>query len=632
MVRPLVAVAFAIALAAGGVARADEPPAAAAFVRVEGDHFAVGDKRFAFVGANLQIMHGERVQSRYKDTLGAAAADGLGVARVWAFGEGPADASAWYRAHELFRAGPEGFIEDAYRHLDRVIAEAAAKHLRLVVTLSNNWSDYGGVPMYLRWAGLPEGTGPDDPAREAFYSDDKVRGFFRQGVARLLERTNSATGVRYVDDPTILSWELMNESSVLTSAGAEARRAWLVEMARFIKARDPHHLVASGVAGYDTRSQRAEWLRVHQLPEIDYCDAHLYPEALARVQGDKTLYALLDDHAQLARFVVRKPLVIGEFGFRTDLNKPWRGARRAAWFGRLVGRAFDDGIAGAMAWIYQPWSGRPRDFGIYIDRADTDDVRAVMRALAVRARAAPEPTNALLGPELGAKYLYDPRVTVRQKGAPQRRWRREAGGWSLGIAPGAFSESRFERTGASPGGALAHVYGAGFGEITYRFTAPEGAKAPGALRIRARMSSEWPGFTAPPDGGSSVEVWLDGARVGTVAAVPDDGVGKVAEAVLADRAVLAKLPGATHRLRFVVPDTATANGLCLYASPSAGGVGAMGNVVAASVQPGGAPIAAATAAAAIAATSVPGATDRGEAAADDSGGGIRIDWERRTGR
>ena len=35
-------------------------------------------------------------------------------------------------------------------------------------------------------------------------------------------------------------------------------------------------------------------------------------------------------------FVVGKPLVIGEFGFRTDVRRRWLGARRDAWFRHLV--------------------------------------------------------------------------------------------------------------------------------------------------------------------------------------------------------------------------------------------------------------------------------------------------------
>ena len=64
--------------------------------------------------------------------------------------------------------------------LDAVVAEAGRLGLRLIVTLSNNWGDYGGIPMYLAWAGLPVGDGCGRPG---------ARGLLpRRPGARLLPR------------------------------------------------------------------------------------------------------------------------------------------------------------------------------------------------------------------------------------------------------------------------------------------------------------------------------------------------------------------------------------------------------------------------------------------------------------
>ena len=40
-------------------------------------HFAVDGKPFAFVGANVEVMQGERNRARSEETLEAARADGL---------------------------------------------------------------------------------------------------------------------------------------------------------------------------------------------------------------------------------------------------------------------------------------------------------------------------------------------------------------------------------------------------------------------------------------------------------------------------------------------------------------------------------------------------------------------------
>ena len=219
-------------------------------------------------------------------------------------------------------------------------------------------------PSYLRWAGLPtEGYGAPD----RFFSDERTRGDFRAHLERLLNRVNTVTGVRYSDDPTLFAWELFNESRVDTEEGARARRAFIHEMSGYIRARDPHHLITSGVVGYASRREREEWLAVCSLPEVDYCDSHLYPQTADAVPSWAVLKDIIDDRVQLAHYVAHKPLVFGEFGFDTRAAS-WRGLPRAAWFARFLSQVFKDGGDGALAWIYQPYDRHPRDFGIYVDQ------------------------------------------------------------------------------------------------------------------------------------------------------------------------------------------------------------------------------------------------------------------------
>ena len=46
---------------------------------------------------------------------------------------------------------------------------------------------------------------------EMFYTDPTIRQYYKNWIRELVTRTNSITGVKYVDDPTIFSWELANE-------------------------------------------------------------------------------------------------------------------------------------------------------------------------------------------------------------------------------------------------------------------------------------------------------------------------------------------------------------------------------------------------------------------------------------
>ena len=182
-----------------------------AFVRVDGAGFVVGDKPFAFVGANLDVMHGADERARAAETIAAARADGLTVGRVWALGEGDATlAAVGARTTSCGASGPTLWLDGGPRQLDRVLAEARAHGLRVIVTLSNYWDDFGGIRQYLAL-----GQAADRHLRRArslLLRRQDARVLPRAPGAPVVDRVNSVTGVRYVDDPTIFAWELMNES------------------------------------------------------------------------------------------------------------------------------------------------------------------------------------------------------------------------------------------------------------------------------------------------------------------------------------------------------------------------------------------------------------------------------------
>lgn len=584
------ALGLVITLLGGAIAADAEPIADGAFVRVRGAEFVVNGRPFRFVGANIDPLHGDINRPRRAEIVRALADDGLTVARVWVLGEGAPNAKDWSRSFELLRAGPLEFLEEPLIQLDHVLHEARRSGVRVILTLANHWADYGGVPQYLKWLGLP--VDASGLQQEAFYSDERALALYFMHIERLLGRRNTVTGVRYIDDPTIFAWELMNESQVQSDAAKEARRRVFAQVARFIKARDPNHLVGAGLLGYSTRAERTEWLRVHALPEIDYADSHLYLQNSEAEPGLLRMRQLLDDRVQLGRFVLRKPLIIGEFGFRTDGPKRYLGLPRAQWFEALLGRVFQDGGSGGLVWIYQPYHGKPRDFGIYIDRSDTDDVRAALRRVAQRLQKGPGfGSNPALGPQRGSAPMYQTERLLRAHPAPHRGWKATDTGAELTIPPGGFAFARFERLGTWDKGDVSHFYGADAGVLRYRFAAPgpqlltrapPGTAAPKGkpaaarplveVRIEARVSSEWPGAGAPPDGGSLLIVQLDGVEIGRREILPDDGRGRTESFSISDRALLARLARGEHTLTFTVPEGDRGHGLCVYGEAHAPGL------------------------------------------------------------
>ncbi|MBK6846539.1 MAG: hypothetical protein IPG96_02965 [Proteobacteria bacterium] len=545
---------------AAPAAAASQPSAApvAGFVRVEGTRFFVGEAPFAFVGANVHLLHGPEARTHTEATLAAVAADGMTVARVWALGEAPVDAPSWQREHFAFRAGPEGWIDGAYRHLDQVLVTARRLGLRLILTLSNHWGDYGGIPMYLRWAGqFDQGAyGYGD----RFFSDARVRGWFLAHLRRLVTRVNPLTGVRYGEDPTIMAWELQNEMHG-TPEAAPARREWVVAMTRALRGLGARQLVVPGVLGYDLALEREEWIALCALPEVAYCDHHVYPETRLQSNTLPRLRRYIDDRTQLAHFVVGKPLVWGEFGFaqRTAV------ATRALWHAHFLERVFFDGASGALAWIYQPplpWQGTYR---IVVGDRRHQAVRRVLARFARQvARDGVQARNPALGPARGRELLNPTHVALAGWAGVHRGWRRAIdGSWRLPIAVERFGRAYFEEAGAWDGGVLVHAYGRRTGWFEYRFAGVPAVS--GRLVLRVRTSSEYPGAAAPPEGWTRAHLELDGQRVGPALEAPaDDGLGAWRELTLLEGAALGRLQRGVHRLRFVVDPGPQAHGLALY--------------------------------------------------------------------
>ena len=70
--------------------------------------------------------------------------------------------------------------------LDFVVSEARKNKIRLILSLCNNWEDYGGKARYVRWgreAGLNL-TSDDD-----FFSDPTVKRYYRSHVQVKKDKT-----------------------------------------------------------------------------------------------------------------------------------------------------------------------------------------------------------------------------------------------------------------------------------------------------------------------------------------------------------------------------------------------------------------------------------------------------------
>lgn len=566
-----------------------EAPSADDFVRVEGTHFVLRGSRFRFLGANTAVVHGPRHRAALEATFDAVVADGLGVVRVWALGEQPSPGESWAPDYG-FRVGVDGWVESSFEHLDRVLDAARTRGLKVVLVLANRWGDYGGIPRYLEWCrpGLPRvaGGGFAELALPSFFASSQCDSLYAAHLERIVSRVNSRTGLAYRDDPTILAWELINESDAPPRHRPDLVD-WTRRMASRIHALDPHHLVAAGHIGYTRRSQRATWLAIQRLPEIDYADAHAYPTAYRRVRSLPALDDYVDDVIQLAHHVAHKPFVWGELGFTTNARRVL-GRPRTQWLDRFLTRSDEDGADGALVWAYVTSTERLHDHGIDVDGPDvarTADVRAVLaRHAHAWSIGTGDERNARLTDERGETPIWSTDRDWRgPRRAPRGPHRERDGARTLGIAwsfaPEHFVVARAEQAGRYDGFALRHVYFTEVGRVSYRFLAAaslrEFTERASQVVVRFRASSELPGRGegASAEDGSRVRVRVDGVELGLVDVPPDDGLGRWVTLEVSDPVVLAALSGAlrrgrAHALTFEVDDGPRANGLTIYGDPT----------------------------------------------------------------
>lgn len=360
---PLVATAAAIALslplavAAAAPATAHRPnpvPVAEQFVQRTGPLLTLAGKPYRFAGTNNYYLE-YSAPAMTDAVLENAAASGSTVVRAWAFfdvpsAEDPGDKGVYFQYWDgqrpAYNDGPDGL-----EMLDYVVAKAKEEGVRLILPLTNNWSDFGGMDQYVAWAG---GTHHSD-----FYTDATIRQWFKDWISHVLERTNTLTGVKYKDDPTIMAWELANEPRCVGSGRfpkdpactVDTLTPWVAEMSAHIKSIDRNHLVGTGDEGFFNRPDGTDWTDNGNegvdsqawaaLPTIDYLSYHLYPDGWGKDTAWGTQW--IKDHSAAAR-AVGKPSILGEFGSK---DKATRNAVYREW----TDAVHRSGGAGALFWI-----------------------------------------------------------------------------------------------------------------------------------------------------------------------------------------------------------------------------------------------------------------------------------------
>lgn len=230
--------------------------------------------------------------------------------------------------------------KDGLQKLDYAIYKAEQEGIRLLITFTNNWEAFGGMGQYVKWAKL---AGENVSGHDDFYTNETIKGWYKDYIETMLNHENVYTGVKYKDDPTIFSWELANEPRCESDGGCTENVVvnWASEMSNFVKSIDSNHMLAVGDEGFYNYgyndfpegehkyvyhgSSGMDWLQLIDLPNIDYGTIHIYCDqwGLTKEQGNFWFKKHGEDAA-----AANKPVIVEEFGWkdrteRADVYQEW---------------------------------------------------------------------------------------------------------------------------------------------------------------------------------------------------------------------------------------------------------------------------------------------------------------------
>jgi len=358
--------------------------------------FELDGNPFCFQGTNNYYLNFKN-KDMVDDVFVRAKRLGIAVMRMWAFiDRGSLDNSVppmdpgdrkdgtkdgFYTQYwdsktqqPAYNDGPTGL-----EVLDYALHASRQRGIKLIMVLTNNWRDFGGMDQYLTWYGLDK--------HHLFYTDERVRAAYKNWAAHLVNRRNTVDGISYRDDPTIFAWELANEPRIRNYRNYDSAVGWDMstisrwadEMSQFIHSIDPNHMVSVGDEGQFADGKKGDFYlgkdgvdhkALLALKGVDFGTFHLYPETWNT--GIRWSYAWIRDHIEAA-YTARKPTVLEEYGLvirrypgkGLDPGKPVFGEDRRLQTYRIWNDILlQEGGAGSMFWLLV---GKQENGDIYPD-------------------------------------------------------------------------------------------------------------------------------------------------------------------------------------------------------------------------------------------------------------------------
>ena len=315
-------------------------PAEHSFIKVNADGQFVRDgKPYYFVGANFwygAILGSEGEggnRERLHKELDFLKSIGINNLRVLVGADGENGIKT--RVEPSLQVAPGVYNDTILAGLDYFMNELRERDMTAVLYLNNSWEWSGGYSVYLQWSGHGDAVVPAVDGWPAymeyvkqFPQSDSAKALFANHVNYIVSRTNRYNQIKYVDDPTIMSWQIGNEPRAFSDENKEPFARWMADVAAQIKSLDPNHMVSSGSEGaWGCEMDMNLFEKIHADPNINYLNIHIWPYNWSLVKADSLKELLpcakentkkyIDDHMVIAQ-KYSKPIVLEEFGFPRD--------------------------------------------------------------------------------------------------------------------------------------------------------------------------------------------------------------------------------------------------------------------------------------------------------------------------
>ncbi len=314
------------------------------FVKVKANQFVINGKPYYYIGTNYWyggllalLKDPKRGKERLCKELDFLKSKGINNLRVLAGSEGTGLIEGIPRVEPSLQPTHGKYNLKVLEGLDYLLYQMGKRKMYAVLYLSNNWEWSGGFLQYLNWNKLL----PDSVLQKKmswdvnrdyssmFYSCEPCMSDYRKQVSVILKHVNKYTRRSYINEPSIMAWELANEPRPMRPAAIPAYNAWTLTVARFIKTQDKNHLITLGTEGAMGTENLEEFKTVNTPKQIDYLTIHIWPKNWGWFKDTSIASGFPNVVANSVEYVnkhetvaneLNKPLVLEEFGLPRDLQ------------------------------------------------------------------------------------------------------------------------------------------------------------------------------------------------------------------------------------------------------------------------------------------------------------------------